>query len=115
MLDVWECRWKRALLKPSFAPTFFQPLLWADIARCRLPGDVLKVHSDVGGVVGGVMGSMPGGEGAEPSLSSDSPTRSAASVDADGERVPPTLREMFSCGRKDVFGDLLCSSELAGR
>ena len=51
------------LLKPSFAPIFFQLLLWALIARCIVPGDVpAKAQSEVGGVVGGVIGSSDGGE-----------------------------------------------------
>lgn len=60
--------------KPSFSPTFFQPLLWAATARWRPPGDALKPQSAVGGVVGGVMGSAVEGELA--SLSSVRPSSS---------------------------------------
>ena len=49
------------LPRPSFALILFQPLLCALMARCRLPGEVLKPQSDVGGVVGGVSGSPDGG------------------------------------------------------
>lgn len=63
-------------LKPSFAPTFFQPLLCAAIARWSPPGDEFPQSADVGGVVGGVMGSMAGGE--LPSLSSVNPSESKA-------------------------------------
>lgn len=51
------------LPKPSFALTFFQPLLCALMALWRVPGEVpLNAQSVVGGVVGGVMGSQAGGE-----------------------------------------------------
>jgi hypothetical protein len=61
---------------PSFSPTFFQPLLCAATARWKPPGEAVKPHSEVGGVVGGVMGSMDGGE--FPSLSSVKPSDSRA-------------------------------------
>lgn len=70
-------------LNPNLAPTFFQPLLCAATARWKPPGDVLKVYSDVGGVVGGVMGSIVPGELL--SLSSVSASRSTARGEADDE------------------------------
>lgn len=49
------------VLNPSLAPTFFQPLLWAAMALWKPPEEF--PHSvEVGGVVGGVMGSIAGGE-----------------------------------------------------
>lgn len=45
--------------KPSFAPIFFQPLACMAL---EIPlGEVPKVQSALGGVVGGVMGSFPEG------------------------------------------------------
>lgn len=63
-------------LKPNLAPTFFQPLLCAAMVRWKPPGEVLNEYSGVGGVVGGVMGSMAGGELL--SLSSVRPSESGA-------------------------------------
>lgn len=75
-------------LRPSLAPIFFQPLLCALMARCRLLGDVLKAQSDVGGVVGGVMGSLPDGDPVL-AVSSESPnSRSTTSPDDDPDRFP---------------------------
>jgi hypothetical protein len=75
-------------LSPSLAPIFFHPLLCALMARWRLLGDVLKAQSDVGGVVGGVIGSFPDGDPVLP-VSSESPTsRSATSPDDEPDRFP---------------------------
>lgn len=48
------------LPRPSFAPIFFQ--LFPEIALWKVLGDPPDTKSDVGGVVGGVNGSMPGVE-----------------------------------------------------
>jgi hypothetical protein len=72
MLVVFECLLRPLfLLSPSFCPIFFQPVLCALMARWRVPGEALKPQSEVGGVVGGVMGSSRG----DPALavSSESP------------------------------------------
>lgn len=105
-------RWPERLflLSPSFAPTFFQPLLCALMALCRPPGEVLlKVQSVVGGVSGGVMGSLAGGELVP--LSSVRSSRSGASLDDDTERLlPSALRLILRWGRNDGLGDRLDSS-----
>lgn len=60
MVALWVER--ALLLRPSLAPTFFQPLLCALMALCMDPGGEVKAHSWVGGVVGGVMRSTAVGE-----------------------------------------------------
>lgn len=75
--------------KPSFSPTFFHPLLLAATARWKPPGDAVKLHSEVGGVVGGVMGSI--GRGELPSLSSVKLSDSRAFKDATGRTLGPAL------------------------
>lgn len=89
---------------PSFAPTFFQLLLCALMARCKPPGEVLKAQSVVGGVSGGVMGSLAGGEFVP--LSSVRSSRSAGSLDEDTERLLASpLRLILRWGRNDGLGD----------
>ena len=97
-------------LSPSLAPIFFHPLLCALIARCRLLGDV-ETQSEVGGVVGGVMGSFPDGDPVLP-VSSESPTsRSTGSPDDEPDLFPWSfVHDRLSMGRKPTFGDRLDSS-----
>lgn len=83
-MDVDEVGADRRLVclrvRPSLAPIFFHPLLCAATARWKLPGEgLLKVQSEVGGVVGGVIGSVP--EGELQSLSSVRPSVSSACID----------------------------------
>jgi len=100
------------LLRPSLAPIFFHPLLCALIARWRLLGDVLNAQSDVGGVVGGVMGSLPDGDPVLP-VSSDNPvSRSTGSPEADPDRLWSLVHERLRSGKKPTFGDFVDSSGL---
>lgn len=103
--SVFEGRLGRPFLPSrSLAPIFFQPLLWELIALCSVFGDVPNTQSEVGGVFGGVIGSVPGVE--LHLLSSDS----ASPVDDDVDRFCPSLRRPMPNGRYDVFGERLESS-----
>jgi hypothetical protein len=69
------------LFHPSFAPIFFQPLPSPRVFFGLAPGDIpMKPLPEVGGVVGGVIGSRPELEG-ELALSSVSPLASCISED----------------------------------
>lgn len=85
------------LVKPNFAPIFFQ--LFPEIARCNVLGDVLYVKSEVGGVVGGVIGSAEDECGLL--LSSVIMSTSTVSIEAVVDRFPaPLLRlPMINIGR----------------
>jgi hypothetical protein len=107
VLELWPRLLRLILLRPSLAPIFFQPLL----AFWRPPGEVLNPQSAMGGVVGGVMGSFPVGDGVL-ALSSVSPPRSAGSLDDDAELLGSLVQGMLSIGRKPIFGDRLESSEV---
>lgn len=114
LMDASELVLLRAFLpRPSFAPIFFQLLLWAVMARWKLPGDVLNAQSEVGGVVGGVIGSCPPvGDGVF-ALSSVSPSsRSAGSLDDEAELLGSPAQAILSIGKKPDFGDRLESSEV---
>lgn len=58
------------------------------MALWRLPGEVLKAQSEVGGVVGGVIGSFPDGDPVLPVSSESPPSRSFGSPDDDPVRLP---------------------------
>lgn len=94
------------LVKPNFAPILFQ--LCPDIALCKVLGDVLRVKSEVGGVVGGVIGSIPKVEFGLPLSSVKS--ISAVSIELEVERLPAPPRPMINSGRYDALGDWLASS-----
>jgi hypothetical protein len=106
---LWPRLLRPILLRPSFAPTFFQPLLCELMAFWRLPGEVPKAQSDIGGVVGGVIGSFAVGDGVF-ALSSVSPLRSAGSLDDEAELLGSLVHGMLSIGRKPILGDPLESS-----
>jgi len=109
-LELWPRLLRPILLRPSFAPIFFQPLLCELAALWRPPGDVLNSQSETGGVVGGVIGSFEAGEGVF-TLPSVSP-RSADSLDDEVELLGSLVHGMLSMGKKPTFGDRLASSEL---
>lgn len=97
---------------PNLSPRCLQ-LLWALKALWRLPGDVPKAQSEVGGVVGGVIGSFADGDPVLP-VSSESPVGSTASPDEDPDRWAWSLlvHEMLRRGRNPTLGDLTDSSML---
>ncbi len=101
----WPRLLRPILFRPSFAPIFFQPPL------CWPKALALNAQSDMGGVVGGVMGSFPVGDGVL-TLPSVSPPRSAASLVDEAELLGSLVQGMLSMGRKPIFGDRLDSSEL---
>jgi hypothetical protein len=87
--------------------------LWALMALCRPPpGDVLNPQSEVGGVVGGVIGSFPVGDGVFALSSVSPPMRSPASLYDEAELLGSLVHGMLSRGKKPVLGDRLESSEL---
>jgi hypothetical protein len=108
VLDVPRWPDRPFLPRPSFAPTFFHPLLCALMALWRVPGEVLlNAQSVVGGVVGGVMGSQAGGE----LVPLSSVRSSAGSPVGDTYRLLRSLlRLILKWGRNDVLGDRLASS-----
>lgn len=74
---------------------------------------MLKPQSDVGGVVGGVIGSFPDGDPVLPVSSESAPSRSTGSPDDDPDRLVWSLvQAMFKSGRKPILGDRLDSSVL---
>lgn len=96
-------------LSPSFSLILFQPVLCALIARWSVPGEALNAQSEVGGVVGGVMGSSRG----DPMLSVSSVKPSSGeSTDGEPEWWPESPRWSPKSGKKLVFGDRLASSRL---
>lgn len=100
--------------RPSFAPTLFQPLLWALMALWRVPGEAVKAQSGVGGVVGGVMGSIGGGEVDELSSVVNS-SLSPASLDDEAGWWAASFRRLrfiLRWGRNDDRGDRLLVSSL---
>lgn len=112
ILELWPRLLRLILFRPSFAPTFFHPLLCALRALWSPAGDVWNAQSEVGGVVGGVIGSFSVEGGVLP-LSSESPTAwSAVSLDDEAEPLGSLVHGMLSMGRKPVLDDRLDSSEL---
>ena len=109
---MWARFVRLFLLRPSFNPRCLQ-LLCALKALWMLPGDVPKAQSEVGGVVGGVIGSLADGDSVLPA-SSERPTGSAASPDENPDRWAWSLlvHEMLRRGRNPALGDLVDSSML---
>ena len=106
--DVLPWRERREVLlffpSPSFAPIFFQ--LFPDMALWKVLGEPPWAKSDMGGVVGGVIGSTPG---VEFGLLS-SVTRSASLRSVAVEIGRWDMRLIPSSGRKAFLGDWLASS-----